>query len=464
MSALYSKAKPPRQRLCVLGLDCLSPELVFNELRDVLPNLNALIACSLSGPIESINPPITIPAWSAMLTGVDPGVLGCYGFRNRADYSYDKRRLASSIDIQVPTLWNYLKDAGAHSRLISIPQTYPPKPILGMMVSDYPSASAPSPVTYPASIENEFRRIAEGELADVANHRHLNLENLKESIHAATRRRFRLARAWAQESDWTLLMLVEMGPDRMHHAFWRQHYSYEEDNPYTSAIRDYYIHLDREIGRLLSILADSDIVLIISDHGAQTNKGGIALNQWLIDHNYLYLNHKPTSPTTWDELSIDWPRTRIWADGGHVGRLYFNVVGREPQGIVQPYDIENLAHEVGTALCALPGPRGEKLDTQVFIPKMIYEQTNNIAPDLIVYFDNLGFRAIGSVGYNNIYPLYNDTGRDAANHALKGVCILRDGKGARAAPNDANLYDILPTLLDRLNLPIPIELHGRILE
>lgn len=33
-------------------------------------------------------PPITVPAWSCMMSSHDPGSLGIYGFRNRTDHSY----------------------------------------------------------------------------------------------------------------------------------------------------------------------------------------------------------------------------------------------------------------------------------------------------------------------------------------------------------------------------------------
>jgi hypothetical protein len=40
------------------------------------------------GRLESVIPPITVPAWMCMSTSQDPGSLGVYGFRNRTDRSY----------------------------------------------------------------------------------------------------------------------------------------------------------------------------------------------------------------------------------------------------------------------------------------------------------------------------------------------------------------------------------------
>ena len=72
-----------RGRVAVIGLDCAEPSLVFDRFADELPNISQLIARGTWGPLRSVDPPITVPAWSCMLTGRDPGELGIYGFRNR---------------------------------------------------------------------------------------------------------------------------------------------------------------------------------------------------------------------------------------------------------------------------------------------------------------------------------------------------------------------------------------------
>ena len=131
--------------------------------------------------------------------------------------------------------------------------------------------------------------------------------------------------------------------------------------------------------------------------------------------------------------------------------------GREPEGIVAAKSTADLASELTEALKNLRGPSGEILNTHVYQPQQIYREVRGISPDLIVHFDDLAYRAIGSIGHPTLYLAGNDQGRDHANHAQHGVVILRDGRG----PHDASLYDIAPTLLDRLGLPIPVMMRGR---
>ena len=101
-------------RVCIIGLDCADPELVFERFADDLPTLTALRAQGMWGPLRSCHPPITVPAWSVMLSGRNPGALGIYGFRNRKDHSYDRLSIATSRDVKVPRIWDHLKRTGDH--------------------------------------------------------------------------------------------------------------------------------------------------------------------------------------------------------------------------------------------------------------------------------------------------------------------------------------------------------------
>ncbi len=97
----------------------------------------------------------------------------------------------------------------------------------------------------------------------------------------------------------------------------------------------------------------------------------------------------------------------------------------------------------------------------VFRPEQIYAEVNNIAPDLLVYFGDLSWRSIGTVGTGSIWTSENDTGPDDANHAQHGMFILYDphrpGDGEMVV--DASIYDIAPTILSLFEGPY--SKHGR---
>ena len=90
------------EKMLVIGLDCAEPSLVFDRFQSELPNLSGLVDRGLAGPLASVVPAITVPAWACGLAGKDPGQLGIYGFRNRKDYSYDGLSIANSTALKTP--------------------------------------------------------------------------------------------------------------------------------------------------------------------------------------------------------------------------------------------------------------------------------------------------------------------------------------------------------------------------
>src|SRR3990167_6815579 len=123
------------RKVAVIGLDCAAPRLVFDDWKRELPHLGALMSRGLYGPLQSSHPPITVPAWSVMTSSKDPGQLGFYGFRNRRDYSYDGYTIANSKAVTHDRVWDILSRAGKRVILLGVPQTYPPRPVNGSMVT-----------------------------------------------------------------------------------------------------------------------------------------------------------------------------------------------------------------------------------------------------------------------------------------------------------------------------------------
>ena len=119
-------------KILVLGLDCAAPELLFGF--DDLPNIRRLMEVGAYGRLESVIPPITVPAWMCMATSQDPGSLGIYGFRNRIDHTYSGLGIASARSITEPAIWDHLAREGKRSIIIGVPPGYPPRRINGISV------------------------------------------------------------------------------------------------------------------------------------------------------------------------------------------------------------------------------------------------------------------------------------------------------------------------------------------
>ena len=454
-----------RKRVLIIGWDCAAPELVFEAFTDDMPNTRRLMEEGIYGELESTIPPITVPAWMCMMTSRDPGELGVYGFRNRKDYSYDAMTIANSHVVKVPALWDLLGKEKKKSVVLGVPLTYPAKPFPGWMVTSFLTPNRTSQWTFPRRLTREIDQAASDYMIDIPNFRTDRRAELEQQLLKMTTERFKLARYLLETKDWDFFTMVEMGSDRLHHAFWRfwdeTHRAYDPNSPFSETMRNYYRTLDTELENTLACVDDDTTILVVSDHGAKRMDGGICVNEWLRQHGYLTLKTEPQGITRWTADLVDWKKTKAWGEGGYYARVFINVEGREPQGIVSTQDYESIRDELKTKLEAIVDEEGHNINTRVFKPEETYRECRNIPPDLIVYFGDLFWRSVGSVGYNSIYTYENDTGPDDCNHAEMGMFIMKNGKqtGEQIAPK--SLYDIAPTVLNEFGINIPETMQGK---
>lgn len=460
---------PDIERIAIIGLDCADPGLVFEKWLDDLPTFRRLCETGTYGNLTSSMPPITVPAWSCMASSKDPGKLGIYGFRNRADYSYDKLSIATSLAVREARLWDILGARGRDNIVLGVPGTFPiVREPRGCMVCGFLAPDTDSDYTYPKSLKEEIARVVGGEyLIDAKGFRTENKQWLLDQIHELCDQRFKVARHLITTKPWNLFWMVEMGVDRIHHAFWqfmdKTHHRYEPGNPFESAIHDYYVRIDRHIADLLDAMdLDKTAVWVVSDHGAKCMIGGFCFNDWLIEEGYLVMKEPVTEKKRFNVADVDWSRTRAWGEGGYYGRCFINVQGREPNGIVPQSEYETFRQELVTKLEALSDHEGRVMGTRAYKPQDIYPEVNGYPPDLVVIFGDLNWRSVGTLGNGQRHVFENDTGPDDANHAQEGMYILsHPSLPSRGRQDDATLYDVAPTCLKLLNEPIPADMQGR---
>lgn len=457
-----------KKKVFVLGLDSIPPELLFGRWLDQLPNIKRLISNSVYGEMKSTIPAITCPAWVSMMTSANPGRLGLYGFRNRSSYDYEGLSFANSNTIHLDRVWDILSKMGKKVVVIGVPMTYPPRPVNGCMVTCFMTPDTKCDYTYPHDLKAEVESIANGYILDVGEFRSDNKEPILKTIYDMTEKRFRLARHFIRSKEWDFFMVVEMGTDRIHHAFWKyfdqDHPKYIPGSKYQDAILNYYKYLDEEIGEILKLLSDDTLILIVSDHGAKKMVGGICINEWLIQNGYLKLIQYPAESIPFNKLIVDWENTMAWGEGGYYGRIFMNVKGREPSGIIAPQHYEHFRNELIRKLEDLRDEQGRNINTKVFKPEDIYTECNGIPPDLIVYYGDLSWRSIGSVGNRTIWARENDTGPDDANHSQYGIFIMRNGKSQYGVRREGvTLYDVAPTILNYMSVKVPEDMEGEAL-
>lgn len=455
------------KKVAVIGLDSIPPELFFERWLDRLPNIKKLVASGIYGGLESTVPAITCPAWTSMVTSANPGRLGIYGFRNRIAYDYEGLAFANSRSIKEDPVWSILSRQDKKVIIIGVPQTYPPTPVNGCMVTCFLTPDTSCNYTYPPELRHEVEQITGGYILDVDNFRSDNKDPIIKTVYEMTMKRFKLAREFMKTKEWDFFMMVEMGPDRLHHAFWKYfdkaHPKYKPSPEYENVILDYYLYLDEEIGTLLPLLDNDTLLLIVSDHGSQRMDGGICINEWLINNGYLKLVEYPDEITPFNKLIVDWDNTIAWGEGGYYGRLFMNVKDREPMGVVPKQNYENVRNELIARLEDIRDEKGDNIHTKAFKPEDIYTVCNNVPPDLIVYYGNLFWRSIGSVGHRTIWANENDIGPDDANHSQFGIFLMYDGAKRGEKREGLNIMDVAPTILDYMGVDVPLNMEGKII-
>jgi predicted AlkP superfamily phosphohydrolase/phosphomutase len=114
-------------------------------------------------------------------------------------------------------------------------------------------------------------------------------------------------------------------------------------------------------------------------------------------------------------------------------------------------------------LAAITDAEDQNIGTVAFKPEEVYTEINNIPPDLVIYFGNLSWRSVGSVGLDSVWTFENDTGPDDANHAQHGIFILFDphNPGGGKQLDGLKIYDVAPTILTLLEQPAPVGIRGK---
>jgi len=452
-------------KILVIGLDGAAPEILLED--DRLTNLRYLMEAGSFGRLESIVPPITVPAWLCMSTSRDPGSLGVYGFRNRVDRSYDRQSMVDSRTSSDLTIWDQVAREGKRSILVGVPPGYPARKVNGVSVGCFLTPDSSKNVyTHPPELARTIADLVGDYPVDVTGFRSGDKRKMLSDIDAMTSKQFAVFRHLLANEDWDYAHFVSIGLDRLQHGFWSHHdplhVRHDPSSPFTTAIRDHYLRLDDEIGRILEQIDDQTVVAVLSDHGARRLDGGFCINQWLVEQGLLKLRRYPDRITPFARLEIDWEQTIAWSEGGYYARVYLNVQGREPQGSVATGDYEATRDDLQARLEAISGPTGEPLGTLVFKPEEVYREVRGVAPDLLVHLGGLSWRSVGGVGYPDLHVQEDETGPDDCNHSQHGAFVIAaPGSEPLGEIEGAHLLDISPTLLELAGFDIPASMQGK---
>jgi predicted AlkP superfamily phosphohydrolase/phosphomutase len=376
------------QRVFIIGWDGATFDLIRPWVAEgKLPNVARLMEAGVHGPLRSTLPPWTFPAWNSFMTGKNPGKHGIFDFFRTRPGTYDLE-FVNGGHRRAATFWQILSAAGKSVVSISVPCTFPPEKVNGVMISgfDTPGAGAGSFVDargmFPPELHEELNKNVGPHPVGASSMREINtgrpdvaLERMVEVVHqkAATTKYLLRHRPW----DCAMILFGES--DGSGHQFWK--YCDPNSPLYTDqppGMRDsilrVYQALDHEIGELRAHLPPETTVLMMSDHGfGGVSDWALYPNCWLQEKGLLRLRGQMRNRLSrvldsiklWAVCNlppgvkrllyrlggrnvgrfessvrygmINWAQTQVFFDENpYYPTLRINLKGRQPHGTVEP--------------------------------------------------------------------------------------------------------------------------------
>ncbi len=499
-------------RVLVIGLDGVPLNLIEGwAQKGLLPTFQRVMEKGAVGPLKSTVPPTSGPSWSSFMTGKNPGKTGIYDFLYRRQGTYhfppvDTRRRDGK------SLWRLLSEEGKRVGVINVPVSYPVEEVNGFLISGWMTPYVARDFIYPPELHEELER-------EIGHYRIYPTETFSEgrrkSFFSACDALLDLNTSTTlylmDRHPWDFFMTVFFDTDRVLHQLWHcldpthpWHRPGDEEDKSGPVVR-YFQRVDESLGRILERADDDTLVLIISDHGMGPAHNFIVLNNWLLEVGLLKLKddlfrkfktalfkggftlrnaHKLADYFglakhaeykglySWDYLmklvflsflDVDWPRSKAYSFGRHLGSIYINLKGREPEGAVEPEDYEAVREEIiRLAKEFVHSKTGQPLIGQIHKREDLFHGPHlDWAPDLIMRSrdERNIFFGLADFGSNiTVDTVYRYSGM----HRDYGM-VMALGKGVRqrARIEGAEIVDLAPTILYALGLAIPTDMDGR---
>jgi predicted AlkP superfamily phosphohydrolase/phosphomutase len=464
-------------RVFVMGLDGATLDLLGPWIEGgELPTLRKILNRSSYGRLESTIPPISPPAWTSFMTGVNPGRHGIFDFIGFKPNSF-KKVLLNSTHIRSKRFWDIAGERGKRSILLHIPLTYPPQKVEGVMISGIP-APPQGEFIYPEEMGKELEERVGTWWRGMGGEQFRNFEKkaFMDEIHEALETHFRVAHYLIYQ-DWDVFILVLSETDMAQHLLW------EEKDRFLLPL---YKKIDSMMGDFLKILREEDIFLVLSDHGFGPVRRTLYLNTWLKKKGFLSsckawgqedqngspeIFQRKGSPPYLRKLKsflrrrtevIDWKKTQAYFfNTGQLHGIGINLRGREPEGIVNADEYDVIRGRVMNELSQMVDEtKGKKVIAKVFRREDLYTGPYvKDAPD-IIFMPDYEYILSGRIRDS----IFRDTKDGRGFHRLHGLFLFH-GQGIREGREieGAHIIDMAPTILHLLGLPVPTGMDGKVL-
>ncbi len=294
------------------------------------------------------------------------------------------------------------------------------------------------------------------------------------------------------KNDWRILMSCESTPDRVQHMMYQYYdplhplYSAEraaqsmtfcgKTIALSDAIPASYRSMDAMVGEVVAKhMRPEDTLIICSDHGFQSFRRQVHLNNWLIKKGYASIKPAPAEGNLSSEglRYLDWSKTRAYALG--LGMIYVNQNGRESKGIVPAEEARALLDEIAREFLAeIDEETGLKIGSGAYVTADLHQGPHlDREADMLLCF-SAGYRVSwlttdGSMSAEDdsnhgLTPLPHIIANDKAwsgDHVTVDPSLVQgiffSNRKLAAQQEKINLLQIAPTVLKLTGVAVPAE-------
>ena len=473
-----------KTKVILIGLDGCNFRILGPLIEDgFLPTFSDLLKNGCRGTLISTLPPNTLPAWTSIFTGVNPGKHGITDFNIR---ERGELKAANNSYRMVDTIWAILNRSGLRQIIVNEPVTYPPEKIDGVMLTGFSTPFQNRNFAYPSAIKDEIDKVCHGYETDLpfGYEKTIATDKTKgfEIINEFAKKIYKATKYLGTNYDWDLLSVIFTSTDRLQHFYF-------SDSQY---IRAHYQLLDGFIKKIINLEPDANTI-IVSDHGFGPLKKCFYINTWLKDlhlavafHNKGVLNaflsrvgltykklvstlisiklYKPFAkimpmsiklniPQSTMDDDIDFGKSAVFSPDTNSG-LFINTSVKNPHASILRERLSSLLIDGERPIERLYmreevvwGPYADRAADIFLVPKYGYEISQRLVPSYLSTPLTFGDIRTGTHRPKGLFLAY---GPDISKEMRLKKPLFT--------------WDITPTILHMFNLPIPNYMDGNVLK
>ncbi|NQV22131.1 MAG: alkaline phosphatase family protein [Rhodospirillales bacterium] len=478
----------PNAKVLFIGLDGLEPELALEMCEaGELPVLQSLREKGVWG-MNASTPGFGDGAiWSSVMTGVNPAKHGRYFYHQLKTGTYQTYFFKEDTDFKHEPMWAEFSRAGKRVAVIDMFHAPLTKGLNGIQIADWLTHDREDvPRSWPPElIKTVIDRYGDdpfGGQADAPGRKTVDYIELYERILDRVETKAEMSCAYLDQGPWDLFMTVFADAHDLGHQCWHMHdpshpqYDAQLFDEIGDPVKQTYIRIDRGVGRLIEKAGPGATVIVLGGLGMES---GYTAN-FIMDQILRRLESPPGAQglTYVDKLKEIYRTVAPRAVRKRLGRLgqrseqkmlvsdrhdrkcFFvpnndncgavriNRVGREPEGKVDPSDLDAYVDELTKDLKDIVN-----LETGESLVKEVVRVSEHCAgdhlddlPDLLVEWNRpKPIRKIGSPKIGEIEAEY--PGNRTGDHT-KRMLLVACGPGIEPAGQifNTSVTDIGPTI------------------